>query len=676
MTKKKIEKEYSEKIRKITKLNKCYYEKNNPIVDDSEYDTLKRNILELENKFPYLKSKNSPSVTVGFKPSKNFKKAPHRVPMLSLANAFDQDDLNNFEKKIMNYLNQKNRLEIEYSAEPKIDGISASLAYKNGNFTTGLSRGDGKEGEDITENLKTINDIPQKILSKDFPEDIEIRGEIFIQNNDFKKLTGKFANPRNAASGSLRQKNSLETKKIPLKFIAYTFGYKKGLKINKQSEFLKKLKEWGFKTNPLNKTIKGIKNLMKNYHEVENRRGSLDFDIDGIVYKINDFQLQKRLGNIANAPRWAIAHKFSANNGISKIENIEIQVGRTGALTPVAKIRPINIGGVVVSNATLHNEEEIIRKDIRVGDTVLIERAGDVIPHVISVDLKHRNDKSKKFVFPISCPSCGSKTIKEYNSITKKEDAVRRCTSEGFECEKIAIEKIKHFVSKEAFNIDGFGKKIVENFWKLNLIRLPQDIFKLDFTVIENLDGWGKQSVSNLKYSINIKRTIPFEKFIFALGIRHIGLENAKLISKNLLSIKNFLLLSKTKKFNDLINIDGIGETQINSIRNFFSNNINLKILKELSELIDIKDAVLVKSNGLFTNKTFMITGKLEGISRAEAKSVIEENSGSIISNVSKKLDYLIIGEKPTKRKIDLAKDLKVKILSQAEWLNMLNKTS
>jgi len=415
---------------------------------------------------------------------------------------------------------------------------------------------------------------------------------------------------------------------------------------------------------------------MKNYHEVENRRGSLDFDIDGIVYKINDFQLQKRLGNIANAPRWAIAHKFSANNGISKIENIEIQVGRTGALTPVAKIRPINIGGVVVSNATLHNEEEIIRKDIRVGDTVLIERAGDVIPHVISVDLKQRNDKSKKFVFPISCPSCGSKTIKEYNSITKKEDAIRRCTSEGFECEKIAIEKIKHFVSKEAFNIDGFGKKIVENFWKLNLIRLPQDIFKLDFTVIENLDGWGKQSVSNLKYSINIKKTIPFEKFIFALGIRHIGLENAKLISKNLFSIKNFLLLSKTKKFNDLINIDGIGETQINSIRNFFSNNINLKMLKELNELLDIKDAVLPKSNGLFTNKTFMITGKLEGISRAEAKSVIEENSGSIISNVSKKLDYLIIGEKPTKRKIDLAKDFKVKILSQDEWLNMLNKTS
>ncbi len=675
MRKKKIEEEYNKKIQKLIELNKFYYEYNSPKVDDREYDAIKNDILQLENEYSYLKNKNSPSLNVGFKPSRNFKKVSHRVPMLSLANAFDQNDLNNFEKKIMNYLHQKDRLEIEYSAEPKIDGISASLSYKNGNFVTGLSRGDGKEGEDISENLKTINDIPQKISSKDFPDDIDIRGEIFIQTNDFKKLGNKFANPRNAASGSLRQKNPLETKKIPLKFIAYTFGYEKGLKISKQSEFLKKLKEWGFKTNPLNKTIKGIKNLIKNYKEIENKRGNLNFDIDGLVYKINDFKLQKRLGNVANAPRWAVAHKFSANNGISKIENIEIQIGRTGALTPVAKIKPINIGGVVVSNATLHNEEEIIRKDIRVGDTVLIERAGDVIPHVISVDLKFRDNKSKKFVFPQNCPSCGSKTIKEYNFITKKEDAVRRCTSEGFECEKISIEKIKHFVSKEAFNFDGFGKKIVENFWKLKLIRLPQDIFKLNYSVIENLDGWGKQSVANLKYSINSKKTIPFEKFIYALGIRHIGLENAKLISKNLISIKNFISLSKTKKFNDLINIDGIGDTQINSIKNFFSNNTNLKVLKELIELVNIKDANPSKSNGLFSNKTFMLTGKLEGISRAEAKSLIEENSGSIVSNVSKKLDYLIIGEKPTKRKIDAAKDLKVKILSQNEWLNMLNET-
>ena len=432
------------------------------------------------------------------------------MAMLSLANAFSQEDLINFEKKILNFLNNEPGLNIEYSAEPKIDGISASLLYKDGKFVTGLSRGDGKEGEDITKNLKTIKDIPHKIIKKDFPEEIDIRGEVFIQNSDFKNLINKFANPRNAASGSLRQKDSKETEKIPLKFIAYTFGYEKGLEVSSQEDFLKKLKDWGFKTNPLNKKIKTIDDLMKNYNEIEKKRDRINFDIDGIVYKVNSFALQKRLGNVANAPRWAIAHKFSANSSISKIESIEIQIGRTGALTPVAKIKPVNIGGVVVSNATLHNEEEINRKDIRIGDTVTIERAGDVIPHVISVDLKLRGKDSKKFIFPKYCPSCGSKTVKDFNSSTKKEDAVRRCSSEGYECEKMAIEKIKHFVSKEAFNIDGFGKKIVENFWKLNLIKLPQDIFKLDYTKIESLEGWGKQSVANLKYSINQKKNNSF----------------------------------------------------------------------------------------------------------------------------------------------------------------------
>jgi DNA ligase (NAD+) len=386
--------------------------------------------------------------------------------------------------------------------------------------------------------------------------------------------------------------------------------------------------------------------------------------------------LQKRLGNVANAPRWAIAHKFSANNGISKIINIDIQIGRTGALTPVAKIKPINIGGVVVSNATLHNEEEINRKDIRIGDTVLIERAGDVIPHIVSVDLKQREKNSKKFEFPLVCPSCGSKTVKEYNLTTKKNDAVRRCSSEGYECEKVAVEKIKHFVSKEAFNIEGFGKKIVENFWNLNLVRLPQDIFNLNFNKIEKMDGWGRQSVSNLKYSIDERKTISFERFIYALGIRHIGLENAKLISKNLKSFKNFLKLSNKKNIQDLINIDGIGDTQINSMKNFFSNKTNLVVLNNLAKELKIKDAISIKENGPLNNKTFMLTGKLNGMSRAEAKSIIEQNSGSIISNVSKKLNFLIVGEKPTKKKIDRAKEFKVKILSQSDWLKMMNMTS
>ncbi len=673
MDKNLIKKKYKEKIDSLNHYNKKYYDESISEISDSKFDDLKKEIIELENRYTFLKSKDSPQIQVGFKPSKNFKKISHRVSMLSLANAFHEVDLINFEKKIFNFLDKKNNFQIEYSVEPKIDGISASLNYKDGKFCTGLSRGDGKEGEDITANLETIKDIPKLIKDKNFPKDIDIRGEVFIQNSDFEKISGKFANPRNAASGSLRQKDPNDTKKIPLKFIAYTYGYEKGLKVDHQSEYLKKLKEWGFKINPLNKIVTGVKNLMVNYHELEKNRGKLDFDIDGLVYKVNNFEIQKRLGNISNAPRWAIAHKFSAINGVSKILDIEIQVGRTGALTPVAKIKPINVGGVIVSNATLHNEDEIIRKDIRIGDEVVVERAGDVIPHIITVNFNKRQKNSKKFVFPKNCPSCGSKTIKEFNSITKKKDAVRRCSSDGFECEKVAIEKIKHFVSKEAFNIDGFGKKIVENFWKIKLIRLPQDIFNLDFDKIESLDGWGVQSVNNLKYSINQRKNISLERYIYSLGIRHIGLENAKLISKYLRSSINFLKISKSKNFDELMNIDGIGETQINSIKNFFSNKTNHKVINELQKILNIKNTIEIKKDGLFANKTFMITGKLEGISRAEVKSLIEQNSGSIVSNVSKKLNFLIVGEKPTKRKVESAKELKVKILNQSEFSKMLN---
>ena len=676
MDKKKIKSEYNQKIKLINDYNENYYDKSKPLVEDKEYDELKKDILLLEKNYTFLSSANSPSKIVGYKPSKNFKKALHRVPMLSLANAFTEDDLLNFEKKILNFISEKENFEISYSAEPKIDGISASLTYRNGNFIKGLSRGDGKEGEDITENLATIEDIPKKIVSNNFPKEIDIRGEVFIQNSDFQNIKDKFANPRNAASGSLRQKNPNDTSKIPLKFIAYTFGYEQGLKVESQIKYLDKLNEWGFKTNPFNKLITNVKNLLVNYSKIEKKRAEIDFDIDGIVYKINDFKLQKRLGNVANAPRWAIAHKFSSNKAISIIKSIDIQIGRTGALTPVAKIEPINIGGVIVSNATLHNEDEINRKDIRIGDTVVVERAGDVIPHILSVNIKKRSKDIKKFIFPKNCPSCGSKTVKEFNNITKKNDAVRRCTSDGYECEKIAIEKIKHFVSKEALNIEGFGKKIVENFYQLKLIKLPQDIFKLDFKKIEFLEGWGKLSVENLKYSINEKKNISLEKLIYSLGIRHIGLENAKLISKYFKSFSTFKDLSKDKKYNELLNIDGIGETQINSIKNFFSNKTNLDILNQLHEILNIRDTLAENNNGILKNKTFMLTGKLNGISRAEAKSLIEENSGTTVSNVSKKLSYLIVGEKPTKRKIETAKQLSIIILDQNQFLKLLNKTS
>ena len=661
---------YKKKTSELKKHNEYYFLKSSPKISDAEYDKLKSEIIDLEKKNPELK-KNSILNQVGFKPSKNFKKSLHRQRMLSLSNSFDENDLKNFEKKILNFLDMSQNSQLEYSVEPKIDGISASLTFKKGKLIAGLSRGDGNQGELITENLKTIKDIPKFINHKDFPEDIDIRGEVFIEVKDFKKIKGTFANPRNAASGSLRQKDPEQTKKIPLKFIAYSFGYVKDNLFKKQSEFLSSLKKWGFKTNDLNKVIIGLDNLLNHHKTIENIRFNLNYDIDGLVYKINQLNLQKRLGNVANAPRWATAHKFSAKNSISQITNIEIQVGRTGALTPVAKIKPVNIGGVIVSNATLHNEDEIRRKDIRIGDYVKVERAGDVIPHVISVDKSKRKSNSKTFIFPKNCPSCGSKVVKEYNKLTKKFDAVIRCSSDDYKCDKITIEKLKHFISKDAFNIDGLGKKVIERFWELKFIKYSSDIFKLNFNKIENLDGWGKLSASNLKYSIEKSKNISIEKFIYSLGIRHIGQESAKIISQSISNIDNFIDLKSQHNLSEIINLDGIGETQVESLKEYFRNQTNVQVLKELKDILNIKNSVK-KIGGKLSGKTFLITGKLKGISRAEVKNIIENNSGKILSSVNKKLDYLIIGEKPTNNKILKAKELKINIINLSDLYKII----
>ena len=670
MKKSEIIKFYNNKIKDYIKHSKLYYNKSKPIISDSSFDDLKLSIFELEKKHNFLNNKNSPSKIVGFKPSKSFEKYTHRVPMLSLSNAFYEEDLKNFEKKIFNYLNKN--LKFDYSVEPKIDGISASLTYKNNELLYGVSRGDGEVGEIITENLKTIKDIPTSIISNTFPKDIEIRGEVFISKKDFLKLKNNFANPRNAASGSLRQKDPDETRKIPLKFIAYTFGYINKNSFKYQSEFLQQLKKWGFKTNADNKVLSNVRELIKYHKEFESKRFNLDYDVDGLVYKINDLQLQSRLGFTSNAPRWAIAHKFSADSAKTKILKIEIQIGRTGALTPVAKVEPVNIGGVIVSNATLHNEDEIARKDIRVGDIAEIERAGDVIPHVLEINKSKRDRNSKPFLFPLKCPSCGSATIKEFNKITKKFDAVRRCTNDGYGCERIAIEKIKHFISKEALNIDGLGKKVVEKFWSLNLIKKPQDIFKLNFDKIKNLEGWGAISARNLSISIENSKKLTLQKFIYSLGIRHIGIENAKLISDNVKSITKFTDTINKNEFEKFANIDGIGETQINSLKNFFSNQINKNIFLELQDILEIQNQKNI-NNGALSNNTFMFTGKLDGISRAEAKSLIEKKSGITVSTISKNLNYLVIGEKPTKRKVENAKNLGIKILSKEDFVKLLD---
>ena len=668
-------KTFKKKIKEIKFHNNLYFNQDNPGISDIEYDNLKKELINLENKYLFLKNLKLLDKLVGSPPKNKFKKIKHLSPMLSLSNVFNKNDMEDFLKKINNFLNIKDN-KIEFISEPKIDGISATLIYEKGILTKGLSRGDGFTGEDILENLKTISQIPKKIISKDLPNLLEVRCEVYIGKKDFNKIKDNFANPRNAAGGSLRQKDANETKKIPLKYFAYGYGAMEPMIFLKHSEFLTKLDEWGFAINSLSQVVTGIDKIEKKHEQTDSLRSTLDYDIDGLVYKVNDLNLQKRLGNTSNSPRWATAYKFSAEKAITKIKEIVIQVGRTGAITPVAKVNPVNVGGVVVSNATLHNEDEILRKDIRVGDTIKIQRAGDVIPQVVSVDITKRDKKSKKFVFPKNC-LCGGATIKEVNKSTKKQDAVRRCIK-GYECKFTAREKLKHIVSKEAFNIDGLGKKVIDQFWDLKLIKEPSDIFELNFEKIKKLEGWGELSISNLKKAIKKSQTITLDKFIYSIGIRHIGQENAKILAGFFIAIKEFAKLFSQKKrkqlLNNLIDLDGMGETQIDSIDNFFNDQINIKITQNLINKLDISNYLVKSAGGKFSNKKLMFTGGFQTMSRSEAKSITENNGGKVLGSISKKLDFLIVGEtKPTKKKIDQAKTLNIKIITEKEWNKILD---
>ena len=666
---------YKKKIILLKKHNKLYFNKDNPKISDAEYDSLKKEIISLEEKNDFLKKLNLNNKIIGSPPSKKFKKIKHLKPMLSLSNAFDKSDMKDFVSKINNFLNKKG-VNIKLSSEPKIDGISMTLIYEDGLLIKGLSRGDGINGEDILENLKTIKEIPKKIKDNNVPSLLEIRGEVYIGKKDFSDIKGNFANPRNAAGGSLRQKDSKETSKIPLKYFTYGFGLIEPMIFSSQTEFLKKIKNWGFSTNPLSKEVNNLDEIESQHSYIDSIRSSLDYDIDGLVYKVNDLKLQSRLGNTSNSPRWAIAYKFSAEKAVTKIKDIVIQVGRTGAITPVAKVDPVTVGGVVVSNATLHNEDEIKRKDIRIGDTIQIQRAGDVIPQVISVDESKRNQNSIKYIFPEKC-LCGATTQKEVNKSTQKEDAVRRCLKD-YECDFIAREKLKHIVSKDAFNIDGLGKKVIDQFWDLKLIRKPSDIFIIDYNKIKSLEGWGELSIINLKKAIDKSKVIELDRFIFSIGIRHIGQENAKILARFFISINKFsdLLNEKSRKkvLENLIDLDGIGEIQIDSINNFFSNFKNIEIVKKLIDKLKVKDFKIQNKKGKFSNKTVMFTGGFEKMSRSEAKSLVENNGGKVLGTISKKLDILVIGNsKPTKKKVENAKQLNIKIIEEREWYKILN---
>lgn len=680
--------------KKIEAANNAYYQDDTPIIDDASYDDLRQKLVQLEEIYPEL-SKNSISKQVGASPQEKFKKITHKVAMLSLGNAFEEKDVKEFDQSIRRFLKLADDAPLAYTAEPKIDGLSASIRYEKGQLVHGVTRGDGAVGEDITANIKTITSIPQ-ILQGDVPDIVEVRGEIYMAQQDFLDLNksqeakgGKiFANPRNAAAGSLRQLNPEITRSRPLAFFAYSWGEISNLPLDTQQGMVSWFKDLGFDVNPLTKLCKNIEEVIYHYHQIEMLRPELGYDIDGVVYKVNSLELQERLGFVSRAPRWAIAHKFPAQKALTRLENIDIQIGRTGTLTPVAKLTPINVGGVLVSNATLHNEEEIARKDIRIGDMVIVQRAGDVIPQIVEVLLDQRPDNSSPFQMPDHCPICGSEAVREFNPNTGKEDAARRCTG-GLICEAQAVERLRHFVSRRAFDIEGLGQKQIEQFFKDGLIKEPADIFtlkqrdaakkhQLGQIQLKNKEGWGEKSVSNLFSAIEDKQEISLERFIYALGIRNIGETTAKMLARHYQNIYNLIQAAQKMRDEnsearlDLVSLDGIGEVVAHSLVDFFKQEQNLQAVNHLLEYVTPSQVESNDQNDHYlSGKTIVFTGSLEQMSRDEAKAKAERLGAKVVGSVSKKTNIVVAGPGAGSKE-KKAKELGLIIWDEAMWLSQL----
>lgn len=665
--------------KEIEKADIAYYQNDAPYLDDAAYDKLRRLNDALEAKFPALIRNDSPSKRVGAMVKSEFKKVELSVPMLSLADIFSEEELKDFIMSIKRFLNSSD--DIIFTSEPKMDGLSFSALYVNGIFARGSTRGDGKIGEDITENLKAIRGFPL-FLNKEAPEVFEVRGEVFMSKADFLALNQKneeehkktFANPRNAAAGSLRQLDTSITKERRLSFLVYTWGEVSEIRWKSQVEFLEYVKELGFPVNPYNKVCRNEQELLDSFETLMENRADLPYDIDGIVYKVNDLELQKRLGFLTRTPRWAIAHKFPAEQAITRLNNIRVQVGRTGALTPVADLEPVNVGGVLVSHATLHNEDEIKRKDIRIGDMVIIQRAGDVIPQVVSVLTEKRSTELPEFQFPTVCPECGAHAIRE------EDEAVRRCTG-GLSCPAQAVERLKHFVSREAFNIEGLGDKVIDEFYKEGIIKTPYDIFTLEernkpadlFSAsqslnLENREGWGKKSVSKLFDAINKSKSISLQKFIYALGIRQVGTATAYLIAKHYHTFTAFMSAMVQQDLQLLVSIDGIGPAMAKDIVEFFKEEHNLTVINDLLSVISIEEFEgIANTTSEIFGKTIVFTGTLTTLTRSEAKSKALAFGAKVAGSVSTNTDYVIAGENAGS-KLKKAQELGVKVITEEEF--------
>ena len=665
---------------KISYHNFKYHTKDNPEISDFEFDKLCKqydDIISSNPEFSFLERK-----TIGSEISKKFQKFHHQKPMGSLVNAFSFEDINDFIQRTYKFLSLKKDFLLEFTCEPKIDGLSISLLYLNGNLLNAVTRGDGNVGEIVTENVKTISDIPHKLIGK-YPRFIEIRGEIFMKKSHFEQLNKVqiennskiFANSRNAAAGSIRQKDVNITKQRKLNFLAFTIGeYTEDFKFETQVDLLRRFKEMGFIINEENYLACNIKEIKDFYTNISSKRNDLDYEIDGLVYKVNNKTLQERLGNLARAPRWAIAHKLPAEIVETTLVNIETQIGRTGALTPVGKLKPVRVGGVLVSNVSLHNEDEIMRKDIRIGDTIKIQRAGDVIPQVVGVVKEKRVDDATIYYAPKHCPSCNSTTFKPDG------EAVRRCLS-GINCPAQTVEKLKHFVSKNAFNIEGLGEKLIEMLFKENIIRDFADIFRIEEQKdkLEKKVGLGKLSVSNLINSIESKKNITFDKLIYALGIRQVGETNSKLLALHYNNFENFRVEmfkaedKKSNSFQELVSIDQIGESIAEDLVLYFNTKSNLIIFDKLLNYINILNIKRTSVVSPYTDKVIVLTGSLNSMSRDEAKQTLQSLGAKVSSTVSKNTDFLIIGDQPGS-KTKKAKELNIPIVSEEEWVRIIQK--
>lgn len=662
-----------------------YYQDDNPALSDAQYDVLRQELLSLEKEFPHLIAKDSPSKKVGVTPAGRFAKIQHSVSMLSLDNAFTDDDVSDFCARVRRFLSLDETDAVAFTAEPKIDGLSAAIRYENGRMVQGATRGDGKTGEDVTANLATLATIPKQLSGQGWPDILEVRGEVYIDHADFDAMNAaqakagkaEYKNPRNAAAGSLRQIDSQITAQRPLKFFAYTWGEVSAPFAATQMEAVERFAQWGFAVNPLMKRHLEPADMIAHYHEIEMARSGLGYDIDGVVYKVDELALQARLGFVSRAPRWAIAHKFPAEKAITTVEQIDIQVGRTGALTPVARLTPITVGGVVVSNATLHNADEIARLGVKAGDMVEIQRAGDVIPQVLRVT---QSGAGEAFEFPTNCPACGAEAVRDIDAKTGRQDVITRCTN-GVKCPAQAVESLIHFVSRRAFDIDGLGTRQIEIFFEKGLITEPADIFTLEARnkdiQIETWEGFGKTSTQKLFAAINARREISFARALYALGIRHIGQGNSDLIAKHYLSWEKMQAAAKEAKSHmgeawaDLISVDGMGEAAAGSLVDFFNAPQNVDTLANLLTQITVQDAQPPAQNSPVAGKTVVFTGKLELFSRDEAKARAQALGAKVSGSVSAKTDILVAGP-GAGSKLKKATELGVKTMTEAEWLALI----